>query len=95
METLLIHESLFQSGSFFTDVCNMLKREGVKIHSGPKLHQLLTFGPPQAEKLKFEYGSLECCIEIVKDIDEAINHIHTYGSAHTDVIVSENGISFD
>nr|XP_036229912.1 delta-1-pyrroline-5-carboxylate synthase isoform X4 [Bactrocera oleae] len=89
METLLIHEDLM-SGNIFNDVCNMLKREGVKIYSGPTLNQKLTFGPPVAKSLKHEYGALECCIEIVKDIDEAIEHIHTYGSGHTDVIVTES-----
>lgn len=79
------------SGDIFNDVCNMLKREGVKIYSGPKLNQKLTFGPPAAKSLKHEYGALECCIEIVKDLDDAINHIHTFGSGHTDVIVTENG----
>lgn len=56
LETLLIHEDLM-SGSFFADVCNMLKREGVKINSGPKLTQMLTFGPPTAKSMKQEYGS--------------------------------------
>ncbi|XP_030371538.1 delta-1-pyrroline-5-carboxylate synthase [Scaptodrosophila lebanonensis] len=89
METLLIHEDLM-SGDIFTDVCNMLKREGVKIYAGPRLNQQLTFGPPAAKSLKHEYGALECCIEIVPSLEEAINHIHTYGSSHTDVIVTEN-----
>jgi len=40
--------------------------------------------------MKHEYGALECCVEIVKDLDEAINHIHRFGSSHTDVIVTEN-----
>lgn len=90
METLLIHESLMET-NIFTEICNMLKKEGVKIYSGPKLSEQLTFGPPQCKTMKHEYGALECCIEIVKDMDEAINHIHTYGSGHTEVIVTENG----
>ncbi|XP_034481955.1 delta-1-pyrroline-5-carboxylate synthase [Drosophila innubila] len=89
METLLIHEDLM-SGEIFNDVCNMLKREGVKIYAGPRLNQQLTFGPPAAKSMKHEYGALECCIEIVPSLEEAINHIHTYGSGHTDVIVTEN-----
>lgn len=56
LETLLIHEDLM-SGPFFSDVCNMLKHEGVKINSGPKLSQLLTFGPPTAKTMKHEYGT--------------------------------------
>ncbi|KAJ8723191.1 hypothetical protein PYW08_003103 [Mythimna loreyi] len=89
METLLIHEDHLSS-SLFNDVCNMLKREGVKINAGPKLSSQMTFGPPPAKSMKFEYGALECCIEIVKDMEEAVDHIHKFGSSHTDVIVTEN-----
>lgn len=31
------------------------------------------------------------CIEVVDSVQEAIDHIHKYGSSHTDVIVTENG----
>lgn len=89
METLLIHEDLMD-GPFFSDVCNLLKREGVKVYAGPALNQNLTFGPPPAKSLKHEYGSLEATIEIVKNLDAAIDHIHKYGSSHTDVVITEN-----
>lgn len=89
METLLIHKDLME-GEFFSDICNMLKREGVAINSGPALSQLLTFGPPLAKTMKHEYGSLECCIEIVDGLEDAIKHIHNYGSGHTEVIVTED-----
>uniref|UniRef100_A0A1B0FY33 Glutamate-5-semialdehyde dehydrogenase n=1 Tax=Phlebotomus papatasi TaxID=29031 RepID=A0A1B0FY33_PHLPP len=89
METLLIHRDLMD-GDFFTSVCNMLKEEGVKIYSGPNLNKLLTFGPTVAKSMRHEYSALECCIEVVDNVNEAIDHIHTFGSAHTDVIVTEN-----
>lgn len=92
METLLIHESHMKD-SFFTDVCNMLQKEGVKVYSGPNLRKQLTFGPPAAKSMKTEYGALECAIEVVSDVDDAINHIHKYGSGHTDTIVTENNHS--
>ncbi|CAH0586840.1 unnamed protein product [Chrysodeixis includens] len=89
METVLIHED-HVAGNLFNDLCNMLKAEGVKIHAGPRLASQLTFGPPPARSMKFEYGALECCIEVVKDMDDAVDHIHKFGSSHTDVIVTEN-----
>lgn len=91
LETLLIHEDLM-SGPFFADVCNMLKREGVTVYAGPGLNHNLTFGPPAAVSLKHEYGSLDITIEVVKNLDAAIDHIHKYGSSHTDVVITENGL---
>lgn len=90
METLLIHEE-HVSGSLFSEICDKLKRENVVIHAGPKLASRLTFGPPPAKSMHHEYGSLECCIEVVQNLEEAIEHIHKFGSSHTDVIVTENG----
>merc|ERR1719403_268823 len=89
METLLVHERLLDS-DYFYHVCNALKKANVEIFSGPKLSQILTFGPPRAEKLAKEYGGLACTVEIVASMEEAIDHIHRYGSGHTDVIVTEN-----
>jgi delta-1-pyrroline-5-carboxylate synthetase len=65
----------------------------VTIYSGPKLAEQLTFGPPRAKSLKTEYSGLECTIEVVGGLQEAVDHIHTYGSGHTDVIVTQNGTS--
>eukprot|EP00091_Calanus_sinicus_P001162 TRINITY_DN1111_c0_g1_i2.p1 TRINITY_DN1111_c0_g1~~TRINITY_DN1111_c0_g1_i2.p1 ORF type:complete len:380 (-),score=95.99 TRINITY_DN1111_c0_g1_i2:85-1224(-) len=89
METLLVHESLLTNEIFYK-VCGALKKAGVAIFSGPRLSEHLTFGPPKAEKMSFEYGGLACIVEIVSDMEEAINHIHKFGSGHTDVIVTEN-----
>ena len=40
-----------------------------------------------AEELKCEYGDLICMVEIVEDLDEAVDWIHKYGSSHTETIV--------
>ncbi|OON22373.1 hypothetical protein X801_01726 [Opisthorchis viverrini] len=37
-----------------------------------------------------EYGDLCCLIEIVENVQEAVKHIATYGSSHTDAIITEN-----
>ena len=38
-----------------------------------------------------EYLDLIMNVKIVNSLDEAIDHIHKYGSAHTDTIVTQNG----
>lgn len=90
METLLLHRSHLDSGVFST-LCSALKEEGVKLYSGPKLREVLTFSPPPAKSLRTEYSAMECTIEIVDGVIEAVNHINTYGSSHTDTIVTEDG----
>ncbi len=57
----------------------------------PSLHLTWTFIPSEVKSLRTEYGDLECCIEVVDSMQEAVDHIHKYGSSHTDVIVTENG----
>jgi glutamate-5-semialdehyde dehydrogenase len=37
-----------------------------------------------------EFLDLVMAVHVVDDLDEAIRHIHRYGSAHTDAIVTEN-----
>ena len=42
------------------------------------------------ESWAHEYGDKILAFKTIKDIDEAINHINTYGSGHTDSIITKN-----
>ncbi|KAM8877869.1 delta-1-pyrroline-5-carboxylate synthase isoform 2-T2 [Synchiropus picturatus] len=89
METLLIHRNVLRT-PLFDQIIDMLRNERVKIHAGPRFTSYMTFSPSEARSLRTEYGDLECCLEVVDSTEEAIEHIRKYGSAHTDVIITEN-----
>ncbi|KAM4703240.1 delta-1-pyrroline-5-carboxylate synthase isoform 8-T8 [Rhinophrynus dorsalis] len=89
LETLLIHRDVLRT-PLFDQIIDMLRVEQVKIHAGPKFASYLTFSPSEVKSLRTEYGDLECCIEVVDSVQDAIEHIHKYGSSHTDAIITEN-----
>nr|XP_054605708.1 delta-1-pyrroline-5-carboxylate synthase isoform X2 [Nothobranchius furzeri] len=89
METLLIHRSILKT-PLFDQIIDMLRSEQVKIHAGPRFASYLTFSPSETRSLRTEFGELECCLEVVDSMQDAVDHIHKYGSSHTDVIITEN-----
>lgn len=54
----------------------------------------LPFNTGEVASLHVEYGGLECNVEVVDSVSDAIRHINTYGSSHTDTIVTENGTTY-
>ncbi|CAL8115334.1 unnamed protein product [Orchesella dallaii] len=89
-ETILLHRNLLGKRNFFANLCDMLKSQRVEIFAGPTLSKELTFGPPPAKSLRTEYSRLAVTVELVSDVLNAVEHINTYGSSHTDCIVTEN-----
>eukprot|EP00252_Welwitschia_mirabilis_P000165 TRINITY_DN1012_c0_g1_i2.p1 TRINITY_DN1012_c0_g1~~TRINITY_DN1012_c0_g1_i2.p1 ORF type:complete len:643 (+),score=120.68 TRINITY_DN1012_c0_g1_i2:423-2351(+) len=87
METLLVHEEMVRNGGL-DDLLLTLQTVGVTIYGGPKASELLNL--PAASSFHHEYSSMACTLEIVKDVNAAIDHIHEHGSAHTDCIVTED-----
>jgi glutamate-5-semialdehyde dehydrogenase len=47
-------------------------------------------GKATVDDWKAEYLDLRCAVRTVRDCDQAISHINTYGSHHTDAIVTES-----
>mmetsp|Transcript_8995 Transcript_8995/g.21412 ORF Transcript_8995/g.21412 Transcript_8995/m.21412 type:complete len:773 (-) Transcript_8995:187-2505(-) len=86
METLLLHEATVGSG-LAQQVLTALRKAGVKLFSGPRAMQEGLCDTPCTD-FHTEYGDLKCSVEVVQSMQEAIDHIHAFGSSHTDVIVS-------
>nr|QKY15317.1 delta-1-pyrroline-5-carboxylate synthase a isoform X2 (P5CSA) [Polytomella parva] len=96
VETVLIHQAWLaqreeagQSSSGLTKVVDALAAAGVAVHAGPRAHVLLP-SLPAAPALRHEYSALACTVEVVDDLSQAIQHINTYGSGHTDCILTED-----
>lgn len=85
METLLLHKDTINSG-VAAETLMSLRAAKVKCLGGPKAMELGLCDTP-AKELKCEYGDLTCMVEVVSDMNEAIDWIHTYGSGHTESIV--------
>ncbi|NJR32474.1 MAG: glutamate-5-semialdehyde dehydrogenase [Chamaesiphon sp. CSU_1_12] len=94
IETLLIDRSIARE--FLPLVIDKLQAHGVEIRLSELGHQILgnelhlTVDLAIATDWATEYSDLIIAIQIVPDLEAAIAHINTYGSRHTDSIVTEN-----
>eukprot|EP00580_Thalassiosira_gravida_P005273 CAMPEP_0201652928 /NCGR_PEP_ID=MMETSP0493-20130528/44725_1 /ASSEMBLY_ACC=CAM_ASM_000838 /TAXON_ID=420259 /ORGANISM="Thalassiosira gravida, Strain GMp14c1" /LENGTH=795 /DNA_ID=CAMNT_0048129455 /DNA_START=128 /DNA_END=2515 /DNA_ORIENTATION=- len=89
METLLLHKDTLEAnanGNIVMSVLMSLRAVGVKCLGGPNAMQA-GLCDVAAKEMKCEYGDLRCLVEIVDNMDEAIDWIHKYGSGHTESIV--------
>ncbi len=89
METLLVAESV--AASVLPELVNMLREKGVEVR-GCETTQTITPGISAAREEDWaeEYLAPILAVRVVKDLDEAMEHIETYGSHHTDSIITEN-----
>jgi delta-1-pyrroline-5-carboxylate synthetase len=90
METLLIHEDLLSSGKA-SELVKAAQASNVKFYAGPRAQKDLSeLGLEPTSSLGHEYGSLEAMVEVVSNMEEAVDWITKYGSAHTESIVTED-----
>ncbi|MCA9537294.1 MAG: glutamate-5-semialdehyde dehydrogenase [Myxococcales bacterium] len=89
METLLVHRDV--AAKFLPDLAAHLADAGVEIRGCPITRGYLPkVRPATEEDYHAEFLDLILAIRVVDDLDAAIAHIETYGSDHTEAIVSEN-----
>jgi len=89
METLLIHQSIART--LLPKLAASLLSANVEIRGCPKTCQLIPEAKPASEQ---DYGKefldLILAVKIVKNIDEAMEHIAQYGSRHTEAIITSD-----
>jgi glutamate-5-semialdehyde dehydrogenase len=88
-EKLLIHERVAEK--ILPQIAERLIKANVKLKGDDAARRLVKdMKVATEEDWSEEYLDLIMSVKVVKDLDEAIRHINTYGSAHTDAIVTAN-----
>ena len=87
METLLVHERA--APAFLPPMIAQLKAAKVEVRGCERTRSLVPGVMPATEEdWVTEYLDLILSIKVVRSLDEAIEHIARYGSAHSDAIVT-------
>ncbi|MDH3445887.1 MAG: glutamate-5-semialdehyde dehydrogenase, partial [Deltaproteobacteria bacterium] len=89
METLLVHQSI--ASEFLPAMAAQFYAAGVEIRGCEKTCALVPMAKIATDAdWSTEYLDLILSVKVVKDMDEAIDHIQSYGSEHTETIVTTN-----
>lgn len=94
LDTLLVHRNRLQD---LPQLCSQLAEKGVKLHTDSEAYHILEGHYPSqllalvtADIWHTEWLSMQMGIKTVGSIEEALDHISTYGSGHSESIVTED-----
>ncbi len=88
-ETLLVHKDV--APEFLPRIYRKFKESGVEMRGCELTRKILPYIEKATRKDWYEeYLSLIISIRVVESLSQAIEHINTYGSGHSDAIVTQN-----
>jgi glutamate-5-semialdehyde dehydrogenase len=85
-ETILVHQEA--AGALLPRLKEALEAKGVEIRGCEATGRIIDVRPATEVDWRTEYLDLIVSIRVVPDMASALDHINTYGSGHTDVIVT-------
>lgn len=89
METLLVHKDI--ADKFLPMILMMYNSSAVEIRGDKAVQEYSgQVHPATEEDWSTEYGDLRLSVKIVDSIEEAMAHIATYGTGHSECIVTDN-----
>lgn len=89
METLLVHQDI--AAKFLLMAGGLLRQGGCEVRGDGVTCRYISWAKrAKAGDYGHEFLDKILAVRVVKDLDEAIRHIETYGSHHTDAIVTED-----
>ncbi|MEM2619165.1 MAG: glutamate-5-semialdehyde dehydrogenase, partial [Candidatus Hadarchaeales archaeon] len=88
VEKILVHKAVAER--FLPMLAERLQQAGVEIRGCPVTRRIIKVKPATQEDWRTEYLDLIVAVKVVGSLQEAVDHINTYGSKHTDAIVTED-----
>ncbi|MCX7721822.1 MAG: glutamate-5-semialdehyde dehydrogenase [Verrucomicrobiae bacterium] len=97
METLLVHRAV--AAQFLPRIAQVLDEKNVELRCDPAALAVLEpyqhtrraqIKPASEQDFYTEYNDYIMNVRVVNDVQQAIEHINHYGSAHSDAIVTRN-----
>ena len=94
LDTLLMHSEVAAEG--LPPIANQLAASGVELHCDDRTLSILgpdapgTALPANEDDWGKEFLSLTAAVKVVDSLDDALEHIETYGSGHSEAIVTED-----
>jgi glutamate-5-semialdehyde dehydrogenase len=89
-ETLLVHKDIAEK--FLPMAKKLLDEKNVELHGDPLTQKILggSVIPATEKDWETEYLDYILAVKTVSGVDEAIEHINTYGTRHSETIVTES-----
>jgi glutamate-5-semialdehyde dehydrogenase len=91
-ETLLIHRDAL--GRVLPRLADALRSAQVDIRADAEARQVVTWAKPASdEDYRTEFLDLVLALKTVGSVEEAVEHINSHGSHHTDAIITEDPVA--
>jgi len=88
-ETLLVHEAI--ADKFLPIAGQALQDLGVELRGCEKTQEILAgVKAATGEDYQTEFADLVLAVKIVQNLEEALEHIHQYGTGHSEAIVTQD-----
>jgi glutamate-5-semialdehyde dehydrogenase len=88
IETLLVHSAI--APTFLPLAAAALQKRNVELRGDEPTRKIVDISAATEADWSTEYSDFVLSIKIVDSLEDAIDHINTYGSRHTDAIVTED-----
>jgi glutamate-5-semialdehyde dehydrogenase len=88
IETLLVHQAI--ASEFLLEGVVALQLRNVRLLGDERTREILNIPAATEADWSTEYSDLVLAVKVVDSLEQAIAHINTYGSRHTEAIATED-----